>query len=79
MKNEHLARGGVLRIEDGRGSLIHVRDGALWLTQEGDARDRYLAAGSSFRLDRDGLAIAQALRPSTVAMTPHHKGGKPCR
>lgn len=67
MSTSHfMPRGRILRIEDAAESVIQVRDGALWVTQEGDSRDYYLAAGSSFRLDRGGLVIAQATRPSTV-------------
>jgi len=63
-----MTRGSVLRIEDGRDRLIYVWEGELWLTQERDGRDRILAAGDSFRLDRDGVALAQALRRSTVTL-----------
>ncbi len=64
-----LARGSVLRIEDGRGVLLRVSQGSVWLTQEGDPLDRYLPAGAAFRLDRDGLAVAQATSRSTVTLT----------
>jgi hypothetical protein len=65
-----MTRGRVLRIEDGRGILIQVREGSLWLTQEGDPQDRYLGPGASFRLDRDGVALAQATSHSVVALSP---------
>ncbi len=68
--NIRLERGGLLRLEDARGTLVRVREGAIWLTQEGDSRDRYLAPGAEFRLDRDGVALAQALSRSTIALTP---------
>jgi len=68
-KRYYIARGRLLRIRDGAKRVLHVRRGALWLTQEGDRRDYYLAAGSTFRLDRDGLAVAQATRPTTVMLT----------
>jgi hypothetical protein len=64
-----MGRGSVLRVEDGAGVLIYVWEGALWLTQEGDARDRHLGAGSWFRLDRDGVTLAQATSRSTVTLT----------
>jgi hypothetical protein len=64
-----MARGRVLRIEDAAGSVLHVQSGAVWLTQEGDRRDYYLAAGSSLRLDREGLALAQATRPTSLVLT----------
>lgn len=75
MKNElTMTRGSLLRIEDGRELLIYVWEGSLWLTQDGDSRDRYLGAGDWFRLDRDGVAIAQATRRSTVTLTaPQHE------
>lgn len=61
-----MERGSILRIEDARGSVLHVREGAVWLTQEGDPLDRYLGPGQSFRLDRGGLALAQAISRHTV-------------
>jgi hypothetical protein len=64
-----LPRGSVLGIEDGRDLLVYVWQGGLWLTQERDGRDRYLGAGDSFRLDRNGLALAQATSGSTVTLT----------
>ena len=64
-----LARGSVVRIEDGRGVLLRVSEGSVWLTQEGDPLDRYLPAGAAFRLDRDGLALAQATSRSTITLT----------
>jgi Protein of unknown function (DUF2917) len=63
-------RGGMLKIQDGRGVVIEVKRGMLWLTQEGDSRDRYISAGDWLRLDSDGLAIANALKRSFV--TVHH-------
>ena len=76
MKHEYVVRGSLamtpgaaLRVEDGAGLLIYVWEGALWLTQEGDARDRYLPAGSWFRLDRDGVALAQGLSRAVITLT----------
>jgi hypothetical protein len=63
-----MTRGSILRFEDGRDLLIHVWEGALWLTQERDGRDRYLGAGDSFRLDRQGVAIAHATRRAVVSI-----------
>ena len=65
-----LHRGGMLKIQDGRGVVIEVKRGMLWLTQEGDPRDRYIGAGDWLRLDCDGLTIANALQRSFV--TVHH-------
>jgi hypothetical protein len=56
------------RIVNGRGWKIHVREGELWLTQHRDARDHVVRAGESFTLDRDGTAIACAMRPSVITL-----------
>jgi hypothetical protein len=64
-----MTRGSVLRIEDGRDLLLYVWEGGIWLTQQGDARDRTIAAGEWFRLDRNGLAVASALRRTTMTIT----------
>ena len=50
-----MTRGSVLRIEDGRDMVIYVWEGGVWLTEEGDRRDRYLGPGDCFRLERDGV------------------------
>ena len=68
-KTYFITRGRMLRIRDGAESLLCVHRGALWVTQEGDPRDYYLPAGSSLRLSSNGLAIAQATRPSSVSLS----------
>jgi hypothetical protein len=62
-------RGAILRIEDGRGTLLKVNRGAVWLTQEGDFRDIFREANQSFVLDRDGAALAYACRHTSVTLT----------
>jgi hypothetical protein len=64
-----MTRGSVLRIEDGRDMVIYVWEGGLWLTQEGDRRDRYLGAGDCFRLECNGVTLAQATARSAVSLT----------
>ena len=63
-----MTKGSMLKIEDGRGIVLEVKRGMLWLTQEGDARDRYISAGDWLRLDGDGLAIANALKRTIVCI-----------
>jgi hypothetical protein len=67
--NHTMPRGRLLRIEEGTDTVVRVREGAVWLTQEGDGHDRYLRAGDSFRLDRPGLTIVQALRNTTLSVS----------
>lgn len=64
-----MTRGSVLRIEDGRDMTICVWEGGLWLTQEGARRDRYLGPGDCFRIQRDGVTLAQATARCTVSLT----------
>jgi hypothetical protein len=67
--NLAMPRGAMLKIERGRGVVVEVKRGMLWLTQEGDARDRYISAGDWLRIDADGLAIANALKRSIVTVS----------
>lgn len=64
-----LPRGKTLRIQDGRGALLYVREGEVWLTQEGDTKDYVLGAGESLRLERDGVALVYSFRRSVLGMT----------
>jgi hypothetical protein len=61
-------RGGFLRIDDARGTEVHVHQGLVWLTQHHDGKDRFLEAGDRFLLDRDGRTIAQAFSEATVTL-----------
>ena len=69
-----LARGSVLRIEDGRELLVHARDGCVWITQERELRDIVLEPGQSFRISRGGCTLISALRGSVLALaSPYPK------
>jgi Protein of unknown function (DUF2917) len=65
----NLARGSGLRIEDGRGILVYVWEGELWVTEEGEHRDHFVRRGEWLRLQRDGAAVGTALLPSVVTLT----------
>ena len=43
-------------------------EGALWVTLEGDNRDIALTPGRSFTIDRNGLTVLFALKPSVVSV-----------
>lgn len=64
-----MSRGSIARIEDGKGILLYVWDGELWITQEGDRRDYLVRRGQWFQLERDGTVVAHAIRRSSIAMT----------
>src|SRR5262245_37292107 len=71
MTNISMHSGDVLRIENGRGLLLAVRSGTIWLTQEADPRDFLLDAGRRMRLDKDGLRCAYAsVRPTLPLAAP---------
>lgn len=64
-----LAEGNLLRIEDGKGLLVSVRAGEVWLTEEGEMRDIVLGRGDSFRLQREGVSLIYAFEPSDLALS----------
>ena len=64
-----MARGSFVRIDDGKGVLLYVWDGELYITQEGDRRDYFIKPGEWFQLEREGVALAYARRRSSVTLT----------
>ncbi|HVL77417.1 MAG TPA: DUF2917 domain-containing protein [Noviherbaspirillum sp.] len=56
-----LTRGQMLRLKNAKGTTIRVVAGAVWVTQDHDARDLVLATGDDFTCDRHGLAVAVPL------------------
>jgi hypothetical protein len=59
----------LLRIDRGRGVAIHVNDGDVWLTQDGDRRDYTLADGETFWIGRDGVTVVQARRVASLTVS----------
>ncbi len=57
----------VARLHLRRGDVVVVRQGRLWLTCQGDARDHILQAGTCFVATRSEGVVIEAL------------GGQPCR
>ena len=64
-----LVRGNMVRIEDGRGMLVRVTSGSVWITEEGDPRDRFVSAGGRFRVVSNGVTLVSALSRSTIALS----------
>ena len=64
-----MARGSFTRIQDGRGILVYVWEGELWITQEGDRRDYLVRGGEWFRVDRNGSALLHATRRTHATLT----------
>jgi len=64
-----MPRGSLMLIEHGRGMQIELWDGELWITQEGDNRDYVIRAGSSFRVEREGIVLANSLKGARITLT----------
>ena len=73
--NLPLTRGSMVRVEDGRGMLVYVWSGNVWVTQEGDRHDRHVAAGGWCRITSAGLTLVSALGRSAIALTSPHEEG----
>lgn len=59
LRTHRLVRGHSLKVRDAAGCTVMCCAGTVWITQENDARDIFLAAGQSFTFDRPGLALIQ--------------------
>jgi hypothetical protein len=65
----NMARGSFARIVDGKGILLYVWDGELWITQESDRRDYFIQRGEWFQVERGGVALAYARRRASISLT----------
>lgn len=70
-----LPKDAILRLDAGAGEAVIVFHGWVWITQDGDARDVVLGPGESFTLDRPGVALAQALRDSSLLVVARSDAG----
>ncbi len=66
-----LARHGLQRVVDGKGTLVQCLGGTLWLTQEGDPRDIVLEAGQEALIDRDGVSLLFAMSDARFVLSSH--------
>jgi len=65
----HLETREVIRLYDPRGARVECLRGALWITQNKDCEDYFLAANDALTLDRPGLALIHAQEPSEVVLS----------
>ena len=50
------------------GERVRILYGRVWLTEEGIARDAFLAGGEEVRLGSRGLAVIEALGPARIQL-----------
>jgi hypothetical protein len=50
-----------LKVVDGAGSMLCALEGALWITEENQARDIVLEPGNCYRLRHPGAALVNSL------------------
>jgi hypothetical protein len=55
-----LPAGALLRLQGPRGMQVTVEAGHLWITEEDQPEDVWLAAGQRARLVGEGLAVLEA-------------------
>ncbi len=65
----HLETRAVIRLDDPRGARVECVRGALWITQNRDREDYFLAANDALTLDRPGLALIHAQEASEVVLS----------
>ena len=73
--NLDLASGSLVRIEDGRGMLVRVTRGSVWITEEGDQRDRLVGPGGQFRVVSSGVTLISAVSRSSIALSSPYEHG----
>lgn len=68
-----MAKEILVRIEDGRGTLVRVASGSVWVTEEGDPRDRFVSAGGRHLIASKGVTLISALTRSTISLHKEKK------
>jgi hypothetical protein len=65
----HLEARELIRLYDPNGARVECVRGALWITQNRDHEDYFLAANDALTLERPGLALIHAQERSEVVLS----------
>ena len=63
-----LEAGQLVSLDDACGTRIQSRDGAVWITEEGEPRDFVVGPGEAFVVTRPGRTVVQAMAATRVAL-----------
>lgn len=63
-----LPGGSLLPFTSVPGERVRILCGRIWLTEEGNRHDAFLATGEEISLGRRGLAVIEALGPARVQL-----------
>lgn len=64
----HLGTREVIRLHDPIGARVECIRGELWITQDRDFEDYFLAANEALTLDRAGLVLIHAQQESEIVL-----------
>ena len=67
-RNVLIPQGTLARIERGRGVVLHVERGSVWMTQAGSLEDSLLEPGDCARIAGDGLALLTSYGKDAFAL-----------
>lgn len=63
-----LERAQIMKLHGAKGARVTCRQGSLWVTQEGVARDDFLVPGISLEIEADGAVVIEAMMASSVTL-----------
>ncbi len=69
-----LPGGGLVPFASIPGGRVRILYGRVWLTEEGDTRDAFLASGEEVDLAGRGLALIEALGPARIELIEEVRG-----